>query len=426
MDAQRLRTTLGAPAMARIVARVRQRLERGEGLDGSVTLGDPSSEEREALGAFLGRRPSRGSVLAVRLAEIDARLREWEICAGLAEAIEHLTGPVENLRATRRRVEAEWTTLFANAATGLEGIRCGAQWIDEVRTSGLLRRFARGEVSTARALIQGATAVVRRLPAEGIPIAELAATATGNSHALDPGEPLGTLVVRFAALRGGVEEGDDAERRREAWAAVGVLQDELSAPVLVLNLRPAGGGNTALAMSLHADEGEPYRLSMRQLLRCRLTFTKETTGRVVFVCENPTVVAAAANRLGARCAPIVCVEGNPRVPARLLLARLRDAGIALAYHGDFDWPGIQIGNRIIGRLSARPWRFERKHYLAAGATGARLEGDPVEAVWDRELCATMLAAKTAVHEERELDDLCLDLLEAGLTAAEDVERNFSR
>ena len=34
--------------------------------------------------------------------------------------------------------------------------------------------------------------------------------------------------------------------------------------------------------------------------------------RTVFVCENPSVVAAAADRLGRRCRPLLCTEGSPR------------------------------------------------------------------------------------------------------------------
>jgi uncharacterized protein (TIGR02679 family) len=326
----------------------------------------------------------------VRLADVDAQLRSSEICAGLEEALSSLIGPIKNLRAQRLELEAEWAAVFEEASAAVEGVPDAGLWLDELRSSGLVRRLARGRPPAARSLFRSAVAAVRSLPANAVPIAEFAARLTGDAHALDPGAPVGTLVLRFAAFRGAVEDLDDVEQRREAWAVVGVLLDELSAPVLVLNLRAVIGDATARAMALHADEGEPYRLSLRQLVRSRPAFTRAATGPRVYVCENPTIVAAVANRLGARSAPLVCVEGNPRAAPRLLLHRLREHGIELLYHGDFDWAGIQIGNRVIRRFGATPWRFGCAEYGGRAAAGPLLEGEPVEPVWDGTLRAAML------------------------------------
>ncbi|MGI9148995.1 MAG: DUF2399 domain-containing protein [Chloroflexota bacterium] len=78
--------------------------------------------------------------------------------------------------------------------------------------------------------------------------------------------------------------------------------------------------------------------------------------RVAYVCENPTVVAEAANALGPRSAPRVCCSGNPAGAATVLLRLLDQAGATLLYHGDFDWPGLTIANSIITPFNAGPWR----------------------------------------------------------------------
>lgn len=54
-----------------------------------------------------------------------------------------------------------------------------------------------------------------------------------------------------------------------------------------------------------------------------------------------------------------------------MLAQLRDAGIRLRYHGDFDWPGLQIGNRVVRRYGADSWRFDHDDYLAAASADGR-------------------------------------------------------
>ena len=191
-----------------------------------------------------------------------------------------------------------------------------------------------------------------------------------------------------------------------------MLCDELSAPVLTLGLRGDGQGLTDRALRLHAEAGEPYRLTTRQLLREPPALASPAT---VYVCENPTVVAAAANRLGAATAPLVCLEGQPRTAARVLLGLLAAAGARLAYHGDFDWAGIQIGNLMVRRHGAAPWRFCSADYQAARG-GRALEGSPVAAVWDGELQAAMVAGGRAVHEEEVLEVLLGDLAGSGRAA----------
>jgi uncharacterized protein (TIGR02679 family) len=111
-------------------------------------------------------------------------------------------------------------------------------------------------------------------------------------------------------------------------------------------------------------------MTIRQLLRHPTHFQPEVIGQTVYVCENPTVVAAAANRLGPRSAPLICTEGQPNTAAQVLLRQLVSAGVQLAYHGDFDWGGIHIGNFIMGRFAATPWRFSTDAYLATTSTYA--------------------------------------------------------
>ena len=128
----------------------------------------------------------------------------------------------------------------------------------------------------------------------------------------------------------------------------------------------------------------------------------------VYVCENPTVVAAAASRLGASSAPLVAIEGQPKTAARLLLAGLARSGIRLLYHGDFDWAGLRIANLIMARHGAKPWRYRAADYLASNG-GTRLEGEPVAASWDPELGPAMAREGRAVHEEQVLSELLSDL-----------------
>jgi uncharacterized protein (TIGR02679 family) len=403
---ERLRGTLGRPEFARLLQRLRTRLERGKPLTGILALPDATPAERDALNRLLGRAPAQAKSVSVSLDQLQEKLCRAGLCPNLREAVEQLTGPIIDQRAEREALEERWTALFVSASESIAARAELVPWLNGLRETGLLRRYG---VQQAEQLLPQALDVLARLPARGIPLAELAALATGDAHALDLDRALATIVIR-AATAFGAERWEDAESRRDAWAALGVLCDELSAPVLVLNLRPRDESAASRALRLHADAGEPCFLSTRRLLRARPVFTLETTGPRVFVCENPSVLAAAANRLGPDTFPLISIDGQPRTAARLLLNQLQRAGVRLLYHGDFDWPGIQIANTIIARHGAEPWKMAASDYERAATGALSLSGAAIAASWDDQLMPAMLTLGRAVHEEQVLDNLMNDLL----------------
>ena len=138
-----------------------------------------------------------------------------------------------------------------------------------------------------------------------------------------------------------------------------MLVNELARPALLLNLPMEGGGTFA------GEAGEPAYATLRRLLRSPPRLA--VAGRTVYVCENPNLVAIAADRLGLRCAPLVCADGMPAAAQRTLLPQLAEAGANLAYHGDFDWPGLRIANLVMRSFGARPWRFGAEDYRPSSA-----------------------------------------------------------
>jgi uncharacterized protein (TIGR02679 family) len=219
-----------------------------------------------------------------------------------------------------------------------------------------------------------------------------------------------TLVLAAAPHLGGLAAAGNADSRRAAWESLGVVCDQISAPVLVLNLYCSNDSLTGRALNDHAEAGEPYRITARQLIRHRPHWASERFASRVFVCENPTVVVAAAERLGNECAPLVCLDGLPCAAARLLLQSLMDSGCSLHYHGDFDWGGLRIGSFVMQRYRAVPWRFGTHDYnRALRGGGLRLTGRKTIAIWDERLAEVMYSAGVAIHEEQLIDEILSDL-----------------
>ncbi|WP_246562412.1 TIGR02679 family protein [Streptomyces roseirectus] len=400
VDRVRLGRLLGDPGLGWLVERVRRRMERDEPLTGPVTLAAPSAAERAAAERLLGRAPGAGRSLTVRLDAVDAVLRRSGISpGGLAPAVTALTGPVPRLADVRAREASAWQDAYAPLAALPPEL---ADWAGRLRGDGLVRRLARTPPA-ARALLADAVTVLRALPAvPAVSLSAFAADLLGDAHALDDGTPLATLVHSGVRALTGFPDGSGAEWRREAWASAGLLRDALSSTVLTLGLR----GTPALDWT--TDAGEPAVLTLRQLTRT----PPSTAPAVVHVCENPAVLATAADLHGPLCPPLVCLQGQPSAAALTLLRHLHARGSRLRYHGDFDWGGLRIAGTLLRHVPWSPWRYTTADYRAAAAAvplAPPLTGTPTDAPWDPALAPALRELGLRIEEETVLDALLSDL-----------------
>lgn len=403
VDTERLHRLLGGPDLAWLVERIRRRLAREQPLTGPVSLTDPTDAQRAAAEALLGRAPRAGRSLTVRLDTVDTVLRRSGISPdGLATAVTALAGPVTQLSRARHEEARAWEEAYEPLQALGGDIPRLTDWAARLRSEGLVRRLARTP-HAARLLLADTATALRELPAA--PAASLPAFAArllGSAHALDDGTPLATLTLSGIRALTGFPEGSGAAWRRDAWASAGLLRDDLSSTVLTLNLR----GDPALDWM--ADAGEPCVMTLRQLVHRAPAAAPST----VWVCENPAVLAAAADAHGAGCPPLVCLQGQPSAAALTLLRHLHGSGARLLYHGDFDWGGLRIAGVLLRNVPWRPWRYTAADYRALAAALPSLPpltGTPTEAPWDPGLAPALAELGVRAEEEVALDLLLGDL-----------------
>ena len=402
----RLQRLLGEPALAALRQRLRRRFELAdaEHSPSSIQLNNLDSAEYSALCQLTGRPSRIARSMTLDIADLDARLRAAGLADSLQNALEHLDGPIVAKASLRKELSAQWAALTSSASAASGPLL--SSWLQDTATSlPLLKRLGR-DPTHAGQLLTAVDRVLCRLPVEGLPRSQLAAETLGDAHALDAGRPVASLVLSAWRLRertkaalddeatGQSNDGNE-ERLREVWSRAGVLINELARPALFLNLPvEPDAPRTWLP-------GEPGYLSLRQLVR--KPYSWQVDGRNVYVCENPNIVAIAADRLGANSAPLVCTDGMPAAAQRILLDQLSSAGAQLYYHGDYDWPGIGIGNHVMRTWQAVPWRFGCNDYLEAmrvAPTRPRdLDTFGIEALWDKELRAAMDNQGIAIPEE---------------------------
>jgi uncharacterized protein (TIGR02679 family) len=264
-----------------------------------------------------------------------------------------------------------------------------------------LPRAGEGLLSLAREV----AAVWARLPGrDGPPVrlASFASACTRDAHALDHDQLLGRATARLVAAHAGLPRpGSGGREWRAAWAAAGVLCDEVSSRVLVLNLPLLG--DAAAARLCNAAPGEPTWLTLRSLA----SGWSIDPGTAVRVCENVTVAEAAADLLGPRCPPLVCTDGVPSFAALDLVAGLDAAGARITVRADVDAGGFVVVDQIRRVApSCMTWRFDvatYTHHCGLAETAANDLRD-VE-----RLRSVFRQHQVPLHEESVLDELLVDL-----------------
>lgn len=392
---------LDRPVYAPLWAAARRRVEaNGLSLVGTpLSLRDLSAGQADAIAGLLGaHRPPPGVPLRVKLVALDAALRSSAVGQGLLDVLADLGGPLVDRRAGKvlgaEERAARWATLDCHPA--VMGQPRLIEWLVAVRVSGLARRLAGADEATAVQTALDVLAVVGRGDGRHR-LAELAACVTGDSHGLDRGRPAGTLAVHALSRLADRPHPADAADWRRTWAEAGVACDDLSCDVLVLNLPgwPA----------------EPLRLTLRQV---RCWTSPSSSGQWISVCENPAVVAAAADHLEDRSPPVVCLDGMPSTAALIVLDGLVMAGHRVRYHGDFDWRGLTIAEVLFRKVpGGSPWRYDAADYQRARNRGlgtVALAGRVSTSSWDPQLARVMAASAVAVYEEQVVDELVEDLV----------------
>ena len=404
------------PEYRRLLAAARRSLERTGGqLTGRISIADPDDAERKAIIGITGvHQPAGTRRMTVPLAELDAALSR-ATGLGLAGVLAGLGEPLRNRPAE--------TALLADARAGLIAVAQDSPlnescpwyraWLADLTRDGTITRLANTGDTTALGqavrILELLAARPPDVPPVALPIAlpALAARITGDTKALNHGTTLATLIMRALSLREGLARPVSAAQRRELWDLSDVIVDDLASRVLVLNL-PAQGDGLAEWLTGAARYGTPFQVTLHQLDTHPIRLSPVR----IFACENPAVLRRACAELGPACPPLLCAEGQPSTAFHKLARLAVAAGGELAYHGDFDWPGVAITAKIIDRHGARPWRMTAGDYLSgvkAGDTTVALKGDPVPTPWEPGLRETMRVTGRAIYEETVADQLLADL-----------------
>lgn len=361
------------PGPARVLDAARARLEAGHTGDRVRVAVALSSGDRNQLGRLLGLSWA-ASDKDVTLGLLRAACTRSSI--NLDTLLITVGGPMRDLRAEkdtalhatqRRRDDARIALLNAGAAAPVVDLVLRRRWLGAPDDPNFAAR------------VEPLTRLIRRLPGDGILLANLAQELTGDPHALDRDRVLGRAAARVLAATLAHDAGPSAQDEsdhgtdagalaaaadrvgtaagwRAAWSSAGVSCDQLSSTVLVLNVTVTDAGPAGALLRAAAEQAEPLWLTARTLRTNWPPPAGTLAGVLVRVCENPSVVEAAAEELGLGCPPLVCTYGRPSLAALELLRGLAVAGARLEVSADRDLAGRSIETELLRLLpEAAAW-----------------------------------------------------------------------
>ena len=177
-----------------------------------------------------------------------------------------------------------------------------------------------------------------------------AAVLFGDPHRLDPGTRdahLLQLLLQWLEIQRGVEADEmnsiPSLRRQARYLSAGILLDDVSNYAMLCGVEAIGrDGLVHAGMAGFAADGAPVNVPLSVItgwaqLRCR--------DNTLWIVENPVVYAVLCERFG-RTRSLMCMNGQPRLSAWLILRLLRAAGTRVYYSGDFDPEGLCIAEKV--------------------------------------------------------------------------------
>lgn len=254
-----------------------------------------------------------------------------------------------------------------------------------------------------------AARILAALPAR-LTLPELAERCTGDTKALSRA-PVRDRVLRVLAAELGVAAPRTAAEQAGLWTQFGVDAGAANSRLTMYGVRVTGDDVLDALLRRGNEDGVPFVMTLQQIDAWDVRLAPGD----VYVCENPSVVSAAARTLGPRCPALVCTEGLPAIAVFRLLESVQGT---IRWRGDFDWTGLRTTARAIADLDATPWLMDSATYRAGlgldrVSEAFKSDDRPAPSPWEPDLTEAMLAADRAVMEER-LIPILLDSLAAGV------------
>lgn len=343
---------------------------------GQVILKDSTPGERAALEGLFGYSLKEG-VPRFSLTEFERAVGETRFGPiGLKELLESYFGETMESNRDKRQQDKKKKGDFLEYMGRELGTFGG--WVlamGEEKAFGyhlLMAEFDRSPVQ-AQALLKQAGSCLeilkKRQEKEEPPIhlALLAASATGNPHALDRGSQAGQLLAHAFSYYSACTFPCSAQELGALFFEHGVQTAEISSMVIAFGIHLETEEGLHPAYEGYISMGEPCVITLANLAKVRRAYgvwAEADKKRPVYIVENEMVFSHLLNALPGVAFSFLCTSGQPRTAAFVLLDLLALEGAQFFYAGDLDPEGMIIADRLWRRYGQclRIWHMGSEDY----------------------------------------------------------------
>ena len=318
---------------------------------GSVRVVNPSAHEIDVLEGFFGRNFHGQKSISISAERFSKALNESRYANGSSERLLELyfgTAPIskkeqkEKEEKKQQEIEAEFFSYCEKTAA--------KSFLSELLD--LQKGSVKKDLQEWKRLLFLSADMINELPyrndsAEYLPV--FAARLTKNPHAFDRGTTQGDLLYQVVLLdlakrqiQVTQSEQFSSYKRQKSFLACGILLDDMSNYVLLYNavgVRKDGAYHSGL-------EGFSAEHDMLQVPLTVLTKLKylESPDKTLYIDENPSAFAfRCAHNPDSTC---LCMNGQPKLAALVVLELFAASGTTVYYSGDFDPEGLWIAQRL--------------------------------------------------------------------------------
>lgn len=328
---------------------------------GTVKVRSVTAEDIEALEGFFKRNFHGQKTVSISAAKFEKALSDSRFGMFTPKDIlelyfkEAMTGKKE----LRKKEEQERNEALIHVRKEYEALPA-SEWLDSIEWncgSGayILKRYreAGEDCIFLRNLLTLGADIINNFPIrknETEYLAVFAANITGNPHAFDGGTKDGQflylLVQWYLAHQSFAVEKSDifpALHKQRQYLAAGILKDDISNYAMVSGiLARKKDGKIHSGMKGFKEEGDMVHVPLSAIAKWAQV---ECPNQEIYIVENPSVYAMLAKAWKGKKA-CMCMNGQPRLSAILLLDLLAESGALVYYAGDFDPEGLLIAQKV--------------------------------------------------------------------------------
>ena len=341
-----------SPVWDRVFGGFREKYVSYGKFTGNVVLRSVSQEELETLEGFFGKSFHGQKSITISAEKFGKALRDSRF--GAVEPVqllelffgERMVGRKEEIEAEeRRRREILEQAAVRYAATA------AADWLPLL--SELLWGGRTKDITEWVRQFFLAADIINALPYRQdrlLYLAVFATEVTGNPHAFDRGSEDGELLFRLIRMDCRARSIVIPEQtifpaftRQRYFLKTGILLDDLSNYALLFGMHAVkADGSIHPGMEGFAEEGDMLQVPMAVIARWKEV---SCPNGMAYIVENPSVFAVLCGKMQGKAA-CMCMNGQPKMAALLVLDLLAAAGVKVFYAGDFDPEGLLIAQKI--------------------------------------------------------------------------------